>query len=182
MEKDLQPIIEGCRKKQRRSQQALYRHFYSYGMSICIRYAEDENAAITILNDGFLKVFNRIHKYDPQYTFKPWLRMVLINTAIDYVNKRNKQMKKEALHEAQSISSREDILSRIGYAELLELVRSLSLGYRTVFNLYVIDGFKHEEIAQKLNISVGTSKSNLSKAKSKLREKIAATIPVHIHE
>ena len=181
MDQYLFTIIEGCRKGDRKSQKALYRHFYSYGMSICIRYAEDENAAISILNDAFMKVFGRIHRYKPQQAFKPWLRMVIINTAIDYVNKRNKQMKKEELREAGHVSSQEDILSRIGYQELLALVRSLSVGYRTVFNLYVIDGFKHEEIAEKLNISVGTSKSNLSKAKAKLREKIAQNLAVQIH-
>ena len=181
MDQHLFTIIEGCRRGDRKSQKALYRHFYSYGMSICIRYAEDENAAISILNDAFMKAFGRIHRYKSEHAFKPWLRMVIINTAIDYVNKRNKQMKKEELREAGHVSSQEDILSRIGYQELLELVRSLSVGYRTVFNLYVIDGFKHEEIAERLNISVGTSKSNLSKAKAKLREKIAQNLSVQIH-
>lgn len=178
MEEQLISFIEGCLRKDRASQKALYRHFYAYGMSICIRYAEDEDAAITILNDSFLKVFNRIDKYNSDKPFKPWLRVVIVNTAIDYVKKRNKMMKQEELKAAQDVSVREDILSRIGYKELMAMVQSLSLAYRTVFNLYVIDGFKHDEIAVKLGISVGASKSNLSKARAKLREKITESLAV----
>lgn len=179
MEQQLIPLIQGCRNKDRAAQKALYRHFYAYGMSICIRYAEDEEAAITILNDAFLKVFNRIKKYNTDKPFKPWLRVVIVNTAIDYIKKRNKVMKQEELKAAQDVSAREDILSRIGYKELMTMVQSLSLAYRTVFNLYVIDGFKHEEIARKLSISVGASKSNLSKARAKLREKISESLVVN---
>ena len=176
MEKDLNHLIEGCRQQDRASQKRLYRHFYAYGMSICIRYAENENGAITILNDAFMKVFSRIHKYHPDKPFKPWLRAVIVNTAIDDVKKRNRLMKRESLKEANEVADREDILSRIGYAELLEMVRSLSTAYRTVFNLYAIDGYKHEEIAQRLGISVGTSKSNLSKARAHLRTKVKQSL------
>ena len=178
MNEQLNTIIKGCRKQDRQSQKELYRHFYAYGMSICVRYAEDENAAITVLNDSFMKVFNRIKSYNPDRPFKPWLRTVIVNTAIDYVKKRNKIMKREELSEAENAAIREDIFSRIGYQELIGMVQSLALSYRTVFNMYVIDGFKHEEIAQKLNISVGTSKSNLSKARAKLREMVTESMLV----
>ena len=179
MEEQLIPIINGCLKNNRKSQQQLYRHFYAYGMSICIRYAEDEAGAISILNDSFMKVFGRIKKYDRSKSFKPWLRVVIVNTAIDYVKKKNKLMMKEELKEANQVAEREDIISRIGYKELMKMVQSLTLAYRTVFNMYVIDGFKHEEIAAKLGISVGASKSNLSKARAKLREKISQSLEVN---
>ncbi len=179
MEEHLVTILQGCIKQDRKSQQLLYKHFYAYGMSICIRYAEDESAAISILNDSFMKVFSRIKKYDQTKAFKPWLRVVIVNTAIDYTKKKNKLMMKEELKEAQNVSEREDILSRIGYKELMTMVHSLTLAYRTVFNMYVIDGFKHEEIANKLGISVGSSKSNLSKARAKLREKITESLQVN---
>ena len=176
MDHNLISIIEGCRNRDRVSQKALYRHFYAYGMSICIRYAENENGAITILNDAFMKVFSRIGKYNSEKPFKPWLRAVIVNTTIDAVKKRNKLMKKETLNSAHEVADREDILSRISYKELLEMVKSLTVAYRTVFNMYAIDGYKHEEIAKKLGISVGTSKSNLSKARARLREKVEQSL------
>ena len=162
----------GCRKRQRGSQHELYRHFYAYGMSITIRYADNEDEAIQILNDSFMKVFSNIKKFDLEKPFKPWFRKIVVNTAINYVRKQKKFKREVQMDEAGNISTGEDILSRISYMELMAMVQSLTTAYRTVFNMYVIDGFKHEEIANMLGISVGASKSNLSKARSKLREMI----------
>jgi len=173
MEDNLQHILQGCRKKQRNSQHELYKLFYAYGMSIGIRYVKNEDEAIQILNDSFMKVFTRIHKFDDQYDFKPWFRKIVVNTSIDYMKKKKHLQMKSQIEDAKYISDREDILSRIGYKELINLVQSLSTAYRTVFNMYVIDGYKHDEIAKTLNISVGTSKSNLSKARAQLRDMIS---------
>ncbi|MCB0585975.1 MAG: RNA polymerase sigma factor [Phaeodactylibacter sp.] len=169
---DLRPVLMGCRKRQRGSQHELYRHFYAYGMSITIRYADNEDEAIQILNDSFMKVFSNIKKFDLEKPFKPWFRKIVVNTAINYVRKQKKFKREVQMDEAGNISTGEDILSRISYMELMAMVQSLTTAYRTVFNMYVIDGFKHEEIANMLGISVGASKSNLSKARSKLREMI----------
>lgn len=169
---DLLPIILGCRKRQRSSQHELYKRFYAYGMSITIRYGDDEDEAIHILNDSFIKVFRHIKKYDLEKPFKPWFRQIVVNTAINHIRKQEKFKREVQMDEAQGLSTGEDILSRISYLELMAMVQSLTTAYRMVFNMYVIDGFKHEEIAQALGISVGTSKSNLSKARSKLREMI----------
>ena len=119
-----------------------------------------------------MKVFTRIKKYDEKYDFKPWFRKIVVNTSIDYMKKQKQLQMKSQIEDAKNISDREDILSRIGYKELINLVQSLSTAYRTVFNMYVIDGYKHDEIAKTLNISVGTSKSNLSKARAQLRDMI----------
>lgn len=167
---ELLEVIERCKRHDRRSQQQLYRLFYAYGMSISIRYTKDEGEALLVLNDGFLKVFRNLKKFDRELPFKPWFRKILINTAINYVKKQQKFKSTVAMEEEANIATSEDILSRINYQELINMVQSLSTGYRTVFNLYVIDGFKHEEIAEALGISVGTSKSNLSKARAKLQE------------
>ena len=176
MDNNISSIIEGCLKKDRASQQKLYQLYYAYGMSICIRYVKDEDEAVLVLNDSFLKVFNRIKKYNPDRPFKPWFRIVVVNTAIDYVKRKRKLEMNVELNEAQNATTREDILSRIGYKELIAMVQSLSLAYRTVFNMYVIDGFKHEEIAKTLGVSVGTSKSNLSKARARLQEMVAESL------
>ncbi len=169
---DLLPILLGCRKRQRSSQHELYRQFYAYGMSITIRYADNEDEAIQILNDSFMKVYRNIKTFDLEKPFKPWFRRIVVNTSINHVRKQQKFKREVQMDEARNISTGEDILSRISYQELMAMVQSLTTAYRTVFNMYVIDGFNHEEIARSLGISVGTSKSNLSKARGKLRDLI----------
>lgn len=169
-ETELKQLLAGCHRRDRQSQHGLYRLFYAYGMSVCVRYVNSEEEARSVLNDGFLKVFLNIKRYDPEQPFKPWFRKILINTALNHIKKQKKFKMEVAMEEARHVPSPEEILSRISYRELIEIVQTLSTAYRTVFNLYVIDGFKHEEIAQKLGITVGTSKSNLTRARAKLQE------------
>jgi RNA polymerase sigma-70 factor (ECF subfamily) len=138
-------------------------------MSIAVRYIQDQQIAELAVNDSFMKVFNNIKKFDLNKSFKPWLRQIIVNTSIDHLKKKNKHRMNTNISEAENVSERENILSSISYEELLQIVHKLSDAYRTVFNMYVIDGFKHEEIANKLGISIGTSKSNLSKARAKLK-------------
>lgn len=144
--------------------------FYAYGMSITLRYADSREQAAEILNDAFMKVFTNIDKYDLNRPFKPWLRQIIVNTAINHYHKTAKQQQRVDLELAhQKISRGEEVLSGMSYDEIIEMVQQLTPAYRTVFNLYVIEGFKHKEIADMLGISVGTSKSNLSKAKKNLQ-------------
>jgi RNA polymerase sigma-70 factor (ECF subfamily) len=171
-ELDLQHIIKSCQKWERSSQNELYRRYYAYGMSICIRYVEEEHEAITILNDAFLRVFKHINSFDLAYEFKPWLRKIIVNTAINYIRDHRKFKRDIDMEAAKHEITSEDVLSLIAYKELVVLVQSLSLSYRAVFNMYVIDGFKHEEIANELGISVSTSKSNLARARVILQQLI----------
>ena len=170
MEENLDKIIDGCLAGKRASQQELYKLYYAYSMSISIRYMKEESEAILVTNDSFMKVFKRISKYNRDYDFKPWFRKIVVNTSLDYVKKQSKLHMNTELENARNVSSREEILSKMRYKEIINLVQKLSTAYRTVFNLYVIDGFKHDEISKMLNISVGTSKSNLSKARAQLRD------------
>lgn len=170
--REMAEILEGCRRKDRAAQKELYRQYYGYAMSICLRYCDTEDEAIEVANDAFLKVFLNIKRYDTKLPFKPWFRRILINTAINHIKQKQK-LKINALMDTEyNIPDTEEILARLGFQELMALVRSLSTAYRTVFNLYVLDGYTHEEIAQELGISVGTSKSNLSKARERLRQMI----------
>jgi len=166
----LTKIIKGCQQRQRDSQKELYEKFYAYGMSITLRYADSRDQGVEILNDSFMKVFENIRKFDSERPFKPWLRRIIINTAIDHYH-RNKKVRELSNYEITENSMAEDekILSGISYEEIIDMMQELSPAYRAVFNLHVIEGFSHEEIAEKLGISVGTSKSNLSKAKKNLR-------------
>jgi RNA polymerase sigma factor (sigma-70 family) len=170
--REMADVLEGCRHKDRAAQKELYRQFYGYAMSICLRYCDNEDEAIEVANDAFLKVFLNIKRYDPQLPFKPWFRRILINTAINHIKQKQKLKIGTLMDTEYNIPDTEEILARLGFQELMKLVRSLSTAYRTVFNLYVLDGFTHEEISQQLGISVGTSKSNLSKARERLRQLI----------
>lgn len=170
MEENLNKIIDGCMAGNRTSQQELYKLYYAYSMSVSIRYVKEESEAILVTNDSFMKVFKRISKYNRDYDFKPWFRKIVINTSLDYVKKQSKLHMNTDIENARNVSTKEEILSRLRYKEIIALVQNLSTAYRTVFNMYVIDGFKHDEIAKALNISVGTSKSNLSKARAQLRD------------
>lgn len=163
-------IIKGCRKRRRKSQKELYKMFYAYGMSITLRYADSRDHAAEILNDAFMKVFVNIRTYDSERAFKPWLRTIIVNTAINHFHRNKRSREWEELETAEyKMGSEETIISGISYQEIISMVQQLTPAYRTVFNLYVIDGFKHEEIAEMLGISVGTSKSNLAKAKRNLQ-------------
>lgn len=169
----IRELIIGCRKKDRKSQKGLYQLFYSYAMKMCIRYARDKEEALELVNDGFMRVFVNIHKYDPQQPFKPWLSTIMINTSIDHYRKQIRKMEMEELNARHDTEDRENILSSIHYDDLIRLVQELSVAYRTVFNLFAIDGYSHEEIAAMLSISVGTSKSNLFKAREQLKKMLS---------
>lgn len=137
-------------------------------MSICLRYSDNREEAVELLNEAFMKIFTNLKRFDFSKPFKPWFRKILINTCINNFNKKKIIFSTE-LDEAKNHSSSDEILSGISYQEILVMIRKLTPSYRTVFNLYVIEGYKHEEIANMLGISVGTSKSNLSKAKRNLQ-------------
>ena len=168
----LSDILEGCLAHRRESQHDLYKLYYGYGMSVAIRYVNTETEAITIVNDAFMKVYANVGQFKREAPFKPWFRKITVNTSINYLKKQAKHRMETEMDAAKHVADREEILSRISYQELLSLVQSLSTAYRAVFNMYVIDGFRHDEIAKALGISVGTSKSNLMRARQKLREKL----------
>lgn len=171
-------LIEGCIKKDRKSQKELYRLYYGYAMRICLRYAKSKEEAVEIVNDGFMKVFMQIHRFDKNRTFTTWLSTIMINTSIDYYRKSIKKMEMEELNAKHDMEDSENIFSRLSYEDLIQLVQKLSYAYRTVFNLFAIDGYTHEEISQMLSISVGTSKSNLFKARENLKKMLADEIIV----
>lgn len=170
MDKLDQDLINGCRKQDRKSQKALYQLFYGFAMKICLRYATDKEEAVEIVNDGFMRVFTNIKRYDQSRPFKAWLSTIMINTSIDYYRARIKRIAMEELNARHEMEDTESTLSRINYTDLINLVQKLSVAYRAVFNLFVIDGYTHEEISKMLSISVGTSKSNLFKAREQMKK------------
>lgn len=147
----------------------LYQMYYNYGMSISLRYASNRDEASEILNDSFMKIFSNLKKFDLTKPFKPWLRKIVVNTAINHYHKKQREIQVEEMEKAKNEFDTEKILSGISYQEVIGLLQKLPPAYRTVFNLYVIEGYSHEEIASMLNIAIGTSKSNLFKAKEQLK-------------
>lgn len=173
MQNKEQILIENCRKGKQRSEKLLYEHFFGYAMSIALRYSQNYEEAIEILNDSFIKVFKKIKDYN-DYSFKGWLRRIVINTASDHYRKNKKHLYHKDIEsqEALTVIDTETVDDQISYDELLQAVQQLPPSYRNTFCMYVIDGYKHEEIAEMLNVSVGTSKSNLHRARACLREMI----------
>jgi len=169
--------IRGCALNQRESQKKIYNAFYGYAMSICDRYTNNDQDGLEILNDGFLKIFKEIHHYKPAYadevsSFKGWLRKIMIYTAIDHFRKYQKHQVVGALdssliHMPAVIESATD---KIMYDEIIRFIQDMTPVYRTVLNLFIIEGFSHEEISNHLGISIGTSKSNLAKARKQLQK------------
>lgn len=169
--------IRNCALNDRRSQKKMYSSFYGYAMSICCRYTNRQEDAIEILNDGFLKVFKGITDFRPSYddvinSFKGWLGKIMIYTAIDY-NRKYSHQREVVLLDAGVVempASCSNALDKLSCDEIIQAVQNLPAAYRTVFNLFVIEGFSHEEIGVLLGISTGTSKSNLFKAKRHLQK------------
>ena len=165
----LKTVIEGCREGNRLSQKQLYQAYYSYGMGLCMRYAQHEAEAEEMLNTGFMKVFKKIHHYDTALPFKPWFKVVMVHAVIDYQRASKRFYYDEPSERQSDFVEAEVVETQLAYEDLIKIVQKLSPAYRTVFCLYEIEGYKHHEIAEQLDISVGTSKSNLAKAKKKLR-------------
>lgn len=175
-DKKLHIILGGCKKQDKRCQKELFMHMRNYGLTITNRYASSIEEAEEILHDGFLKVFANIREYNDSNHFKNWFRKIMINVSIDYFRKYKLKSKRENL--IPLLLKMDESVSNVGldnlqYEDLMSLVRSLSPAYRIVFLLFAVEGFKHIEISKKLNISTGTSKSNLSKARSILQNKIS---------
>ena len=174
---ELSMHIEKCALNSRESQKKIYSSFYGYAMAVCDRYTNNQDDAVEILNDGFMKIFKEIHRYKPAYadvvsSFKGWLRKIMVYTAIDHFRKNHKHQFTTDLNNGiiQVASRGEDALDRISYEEIIRSIQDLTPGYRTVFNLFIIEGFTHEEISEQLGISIGTSKSNLAKARRQLQK------------
>jgi RNA polymerase sigma-70 factor (ECF subfamily) len=180
----LPELLAACQREERLAQRRLYGQFHGFAMTVCLRYARTRDQAMEAANDGFLKVFRDLHRFDPTRhpqdvlgSFRGWLKRIMIHTAIDHyrANERHQyqqELDDVTLNQADSAATPLDSLS---YDELLALVQRLPPAYRAVFNLIVIDGFGHEEVAEQLRISVGTSKSNLFKARAHLRTMLAHT-------
>lgn len=174
MLKDLDKIIKDCKNNRPDAQKKLYEHFSGKMFGVCLQYSKDYTEAEDILQDGFIKVFTKISQFDFKGSFEGWVRRIMVNCALERYRKQNMLYSVSDIHDYDHKLVYDDVLAEISSKELLNLVQKLSPQYKIVFNLYAIEGYSHQEIGEKLKISVGTSKSNLSRARVILQEKVAA--------
>jgi RNA polymerase sigma factor (sigma-70 family) len=170
-ENELSQVLQGCRDRKQASQYRLYSQFYNYAMSIARRYVNAVYESEEIVNDAFYKVFTKIEQYSYENSFKAWLRRIVVNTSIDYIRaqKRLPQISDLEHFEFETEELEADLIAAMTKTEVLGLVNQLPPAYRTVFNMYVVDELSHDEIADLLHISAGTSKSNLARARQHLK-------------
>jgi len=166
----LTQLLKGCKKNDRRSQQAVYEQHYNYVMYVAFMYANSKLEAREILNDAFFKVFKNIDKYDESKPFKPWLRRITINTALNQYRKKKRRGKIVELDHGNATVVANQVEHKLSYEELIKVLNLLPPQYKMVFTLYNIEGYSHQEIADQLKIKVGTSKSNLFRAKKILQD------------
>lgn len=166
-----QQLVEGCVAEDPVAQRTLFERYSSKMYGVCVRYARDRDAAQDILQDGFVKVFEKIGSFKQEGSFEGWMRRIFVNTALDAVRK-NKNMKNSMdIDEVDfMLPQRELVTGKIAADELLQLLHEVPIGYRTVFNLFAIEGYSHKEIAEALDISVNTSKSQYSRAKEYIKK------------
>ncbi len=172
----LEALIEGCLRQEPLAQKRLYERYFGKLMGVCMRYASCKSEAMEMLNNAFLKIFTSIEQYKRgNGNFEGWMYRIVVNSAIDHLRKEIKHRHTDE-EKAIFIETSEDILSALQAEEIIALVNKLSPAYRAVFNLYIVEGYTHQEIATQLNITEGTSKSNLAKARMNLQKMLPETI------
>jgi RNA polymerase sigma-70 factor (ECF subfamily) len=169
-----QRILEGCKRGERAAQEHLYRHFAPVMLGICLRYTKDKDEAEDVMQEGFIKVFANIDRFREEGSFEGWIKRIMVNTALNHYHKAQKtntHRNIEDIRETDIIADDAPMpKTRFSQKEMLDAIRELPEGYSTIFNLYVFEKYKHKEIAEMLNISVNTSKSQLAKARIYLKK------------
>ena len=168
-------LIEGCKKGKREAQKKLYDTYSRRMMGVCLRYVNDRETARDLLQDGFVKIFTGMDSYSGIGSFEGWMRKIFVNCALEYLRKT------DVLREAAELENVPELvqpdssaLSDMSAMELMQLVDGLPTGFRTVFNLFAIEGYSHKEISEMLNITESTSRSQFTRAKQMLQRKINA--------
>lgn len=170
-------LAEGCKAGNRVMQEMLYRQTAPKMMAVCMRYAKDRMEAEDVLQVAYVKIFQKVQEYRGQGSFEGWMRRIMVNTAIESYRKNMRMLQVVAIEEEHtqtvpSGSGFQEAFSHLGVQELMRLIQKLADGYRMVFNMYVMEGYSHKEIAETLGISEGASKSQLSRARAILQQEI----------
>ena len=180
MNDSLENVIKSCQEKNRKAQEEIYLQFSSILFSICLRYAENYEDAQDTFQEGFVIIFNKIDQFKFQGSFEGWMKRIMINLSLEKIKKKNTISFDDYENHLQLAIDNEsnDLPQGYNYQQILETVQHLPPQYRQVFNLYIFEEYSHQEIAELLQISVGTSKSNLSRAKNLLKQKLILLKPI----
>ncbi len=169
-------LITQCRQQNRAAQKLLFERFSPKMLGVCRRYLRSAEDAEDVMVEGLFKAMTNLEKYQATGSFEGWVRRIVVNEALMFLRKKHTfELSLEDAVLANTLRSEDDTLGALHVKEILRLVEILPVGYKTVFNLYVIEGYKHHEIAELLNISISTSKSQLMMAKNRLQEFIKKT-------
>lgn len=169
-------LLEGCINGDRKMQRELYNRFAAKMYGVCLRYAGSTSEAEDILQEGFIKVFRKLSSYRGEGSFEGWIRRIFVNTAIEFYRKKTYLQPITEQEESTIEGNYLSVLDNLAEKDIIQLVQQLSPGYRTVFNMYVVEGYTHRQISELLHISEGTSKSQLSRAKQILQEMVRTFI------
>ena len=173
MHLNVQELIARSKENDRKAQQGLFDFLAPKMFAVCLRYVGDRDTAQDILQDGFITLFAKLESFSGEGSFEGWARKIFVNTALMYLRKTDALKLSTDIEEARSLSSEDpSALQKIGYQELLRLIAELPPGFRTVFNMYVVEGYSHKEIGEALGISEVTSRSQLQRARKMLQDKI----------
>ncbi len=170
----VEELIEGCKASNRRSQETVYQLYAAKMMGVCLRYANSHEEAEDLLQTGFVKVFTKIATFKNEGSFEGWVRRIMVNNCLEQYRRNIRML---PVVDIESGGHQADVSFEVNTLEtkdLLRLIQQLSPGYKMVFNMYAIEGYTHREIAQELNISEGTSKSQLARARQILQQKVIA--------
>lgn len=171
---DIEELLQGCRSNQRRAQEQLYRQFYRFAMTIALRYSRDEMDAADIVSHAFVKIFKSIHAYDSSKgALQTWIKKIVINEGLDHIKTRERFSQNVELETVSEPVISNSILEQMGADEIMKLIHKLPPATHAVFILYAVEGYTHKQIAEKLQISDGTSKWHLSEARKFLQEQLS---------
>lgn len=173
---EIKEIIKGCLAGNRRDQELLYRRHASKLYAVCLQYSANNEEARDILQEGFIKIFENLGNYKHEGSFEGWMRRITVNTALEKFRNRSNLYRVDDIDQVPEPDAEPDNQDYAGLeaADLLEIIRELPPKYKMVFNLYAIEGYSHKEISEMINISEGTSKSNLSRARTILQRRVGS--------
>jgi RNA polymerase sigma factor (sigma-70 family) len=165
-------LMEGCKAGNRQMQEMLYKQTASKMLAVCMRYAKDRMEAEDVLQMGYVKIFQKVKEYRGEGSFEGWIRRIMVNTAIESYRKNLRTLSIVPIEDAYEQPSQSFDYSSLGMQDLMKVIQKLADGYRMVFNMYIIEGYSHKEIAETLGITEGASKSQLSRARAILQQEI----------
>lgn len=175
-------LIKQCRQGKERAQQAVYEKYADRMMGVCMRYLKDHDAAQDVLMTAFMKVFERISQFRDEGSFEGWIRRIMVNESLSYLRKHQNMSVEVNIEKASREPDYQSLADHLVTEDIMKMISSLPVGYRTVFNLYAIEGYSHKEIASRLEISENTSKSQLSRARSYLQSMLIKSEEVGVEK